>query len=417
MKRISLALCLLLAACCMTLAQDKVVERSAKKTPEWLNQANDGAFVVTVTASSLADAQVKAMTEVTERIILSVASNVSVSQRNESSEVVENGSVDSRDEFTRLSKIKSANLPFLKGYYEYSVLYPYSRSEQLTLQAEFEALDKEMTAKYEQLEHKLNNIEAVEDIKTAITELDALKAYFFDDVRLEQVDGLKKRYRQLYDALSLTGEFVKHGEYHCQLLLKGMPVKVSTVPTLKSNCASQLNVRPTADGKFVITYDDSDCIEDEENFINVQLRLDGKRLSHKFSLAEAGAGNADQRLSLVPEGKVMLTAAMVDAAAREVTDITVRLTVNNRNGSKFAVKSLELNVPDLAVPLIFDNADAVYSTKGLIQIKMLAKGDCSLRKVKKGDFAFVNGTLTVVNPNTGAIEPIKVALQYSTNWE
>lgn len=274
-----------------------------------------------------------------------------------------------------------------------------------------------MTAKYEQLEQKLNNIEAVEDIKTAITELEALKAYFFDDVRLEQVDGLKKRYRQLYDALSLTGEFVKHGEYHCQLLLKGMPVTVSTVPTLKSNCASQLNVRPTADGKFVITYDDSDCIEDEENFINVQLRLDGKRLSHKFSLAEAGAGNADQRLSLVPEGKVMLTAAMVDAAAREVTDITVRLTVNNRNGSKFAVKSLELNVPDLAVPLIFDNADAVYSTKGLIQIKMLAKGDCSLRKVKKGDFAFVNGTLTVVNPNTGAIEPIKVALQYSTNWE
>lgn len=68
----------------------------------------------------------------------------------------------------------------------------------------------------------------------------------------------------------------------------------------------------------------ADQIEDEENFINVQLRLDGKRLSHKFSLAEAGAGNADQRLSLVPEGKVMLTAAMVDAAAREVTDITVR---------------------------------------------------------------------------------------------
>ena len=94
MKRISLALCLLLAACCMTLAQDRVVERSAKKAPEWLNQANDGAIVVTVTASSLADAQVKAMTEVTERIILSVASNVSVSQRNESSEVVENGSVD-----------------------------------------------------------------------------------------------------------------------------------------------------------------------------------------------------------------------------------------------------------------------------------------------------------------------------------
>jgi hypothetical protein len=30
---------------------------------------------------------------------------------------------------------------------------------------------------------------------------------------------------------------------------------------------------------------------------------------------------------------------------------------------------------------------------------------------------FVKGTLNVVNPDTGAIESIKVALPYSTNWE
>lgn len=439
MKRITSVLCLLIAVCCMALAQNKVVERSAKKAPEWLNVANDGALVVTVTANSLADAQVKAMAEVTERIILSVASNVSVSQRSQSSEVVENDNVDSRDEFTRLSKIKSANLPFLKGispnkiagmywqrmrdkstgkeFYEYSVLYPYSRREQRTLQAEFEALDSEMTSKYEALEQKIDNIEAVEDIKAATTELEALKAYFFDDVRLQQVEGLKKRYRQLYDALTLTGQFTKRGQYVCQLLLKGSPVKVSTVPTVKSNCAGQLSVRPTTDGTFVITYDDSDCIEDEENFINIQLRLDGKRLDHKVLLAQPGSGFGSDKFSLAPEGKVVLNAAMVDAGERVVSDITVRLTVNNRNGSKFAVKSLELNVPDLSVPLVFDNADAVYSTKGVIQIKMLAEGDCSLRTTKKNDFGFVTGTLTVVNPDTGAIEPIKVALPYTTNWE
>lgn len=38
MKRISLTLCLLVATCCMSLAQTKVVERSAKKAPEWVNE-------------------------------------------------------------------------------------------------------------------------------------------------------------------------------------------------------------------------------------------------------------------------------------------------------------------------------------------------------------------------------------------
>lgn len=297
------------------------------------------------------------------------------------------------------------------------MLYPYSRREQRTLQAEFEALDQEMTAKYEALAQKIDNIESVEDIKAATTELNALKAYFFDDVRLEQVEGLKKRYLQLYDALTLTGKFVKRGQYSCQVLLKGRPVKVSTLPTVKSSSVTQLNVRPTTDGTFLVTYDDSECIEDEENTIDVMLRLEGKRLTYKISLTEAGSGFGSQKFSIAPEGKVLLTAAMVDAAEREVTDVTVRLTVNNRNGNKFAVKSFELNVPDIAVPLVFDNVDAIYSTKGLIQIKMLAQGEYSLRQVKKNDFGFVKGTLNVVNPDTGAIEPIKVALPYSTNWE
>ena len=81
------------------------------------------------------------------------------------------------------------------------------------------------------------------------------------------------------------------------------------------------------------------------------------------------------------------------------------------------MKSLELSVPDLAVPLIFDNIDAVYSTKGLIQIKLVAEGECSLRKTKSSSFGFVTGTLCIVNTATGAVESVKVSLPYSTNWE
>ena len=63
-------------------AQTKVVERSAKKVPGWLNTAVEDYLVVSVTAGSLAEGQTKALTEITERIIQSVASNVTVSKKN-----------------------------------------------------------------------------------------------------------------------------------------------------------------------------------------------------------------------------------------------------------------------------------------------------------------------------------------------
>ena len=72
-------------------------------------------LVVSVTAGSLAEGQTKALTEITERIIQSVASNVTVSKKNTLSEVNVNGIIESSDAFTQISRIKSANLPFLKG--------------------------------------------------------------------------------------------------------------------------------------------------------------------------------------------------------------------------------------------------------------------------------------------------------------
>lgn len=71
-------------------ADTKIIDKSAKKAPEWLGTATEGFLVVTVRANSLADAQSKALDEITERIIKSVASNVTVSQTNVASEVTTN---------------------------------------------------------------------------------------------------------------------------------------------------------------------------------------------------------------------------------------------------------------------------------------------------------------------------------------
>ena len=286
-----------------TFADTKVIEKSAKKAPEWLYSATDGFIVVTVEASNLGDAQQRALQLVTERIILSVATSVSVSQDNEISSVSTDGSVTEKESFKQVSRMKSANLPFLKGispskikdiywiklqdkatkaeHYEYSVKYPYSKTEQLQLVDEFERLDASKNQEYETLKNKLDNIESIEEIKQGILQLNSLKEYFFDNVRLSQVNALTEQYKALYNAITLSGKLSEAGKYEIQMLLNGKPVKVATVPTVTSNCASQIKVVPSGK-KFIVTYDAIDCLGDEENFINVQFRINGKRIESKF---------------------------------------------------------------------------------------------------------------------------------------
>lgn len=436
MKRLTILMCALLLAVGLA-AQTKVIDKSAKKAPEWLNTAVDDYLIVTVTAQSLADAQTKALAEVTERIIQSVASNVTVSARNEMSEVNTNGNIDSKDAYTRISKMKSANLPFLKGisstkvedvywlklqdkstkkeYYEYSVKYPFSRAEQAGLVKQFEELDAEKEAQYEALEQKINEIESVEEIGSCIAQLDALIEYFFDEVRLTQAKGLQKRYRQLYDALTVTGTFVEEGTYRCQVLLEGNPVKVSVRPKVTSNCAGQLSVRPS-EGAFIITYDAIDCLPEEENFLDILFRIGGKKLEHKVFLTEAG-GAGTATFSVVPEGKLILTADSVDAVRRKLYNINIRLTLNNRGGTPFGLKAIELHVPEISAPIVFDDIDGVYKTKGVLQIRALAEGDFTVREKKNSAFSFVEGSVTFVNPQTGAVERKRLSLPYVTNWE
>lgn len=433
MKRLMWVICALLLAVTVG-AQTKVIEKSAKKVPGWLNTAVDGYLVVTVTANSLAEAQTKAQAEITERIIQAVASNVSVSKKNVLSEVNTDGNIESTDAFTQVSKIKSANLPFLKGIslsnveeiywekiqdkatkkesYNYSVKYPFSRLEQRRLIAEFEALDAEKVAQYKVLEQKINEIESVDEIKQAVAELNTLSEYFFDDVRLSQVKGLIGRYNQLYDALSVTGTFLEGGKYQCQVLLDGSPVRVSAKPKVTSNCAGQISVRPS-DGMFVISYNAEDCLPEEENFLNISLNVGGKRLQHKAFLSESGASGAS--FSVVPEGKLILTADSV--ADRKIFNINIRLTLNNRGGTPFGLKALELHVPEISTPIIFDDIDGVYKTKGIVQIKALAEGEFTAKEKKSSAFSFVQGSITFVNPLTGAVERAKLSLPYVTNWE
>ena len=428
-----LMLSLVALLCTSAQAEDKVVEKSAKKIPEWLTGAADGFLVVTVEAPSIADAQRLALDEVTERIIRSVASNVSVDQRTELSETVTDGSVSSStDTYTRNSRIRSANLPFLKGItlskvadiywvklrdkhtkaerYEYSVKYPYSRMDQRMLQAEFEELDAEKSAELEALEQKLDNITSLDDISAGIAGCDALAEYFVDNVRAAQVNALKARYNGLYKTVGVLGAVTGNGTAECALSVNGNAVRSGLMPTVTSNCASNISVVPT-DGTYRITYDTSDCLPDEENYLTVSFRVRGKRVEHRMSLN--GGGMQSGKFSVVPEGSVILTA---DTESGIITGLDIRLTLNNRGTTDFGVKSLELNVPGLAAPVIIDDIDAVYSSRGLVKLNCRVQGDIRLAQGAAGTSRMLGGRIMLVNPLSGSVVSTRLSLPFTKNW-
>lgn len=419
-----------------TFAQYKVIEASSKKAPAWVNSMVPGQLIVTVYGNNMGECQDRALTEISERIIKAVASNVVASTSSNSSEITTNAGTQSYDMFQSTSKIRSANLPFLKGislskavgsYWEkqqdkntkdvkiaFSVAYPFSDSELNSLIAEYERLDGEKASQVEEIINSIDAIDDVAQIKQGILKLQGLKNFFVDAARISEVDAALKRYQSLYSLLTVAVTQNSDSECTVQLLLNGNPVKVGVAPKVKgSECLSNISSQ-AQDGAFVVTFDSQDCLEEDENALDIVFNIDGKSIKKKAPLKKNIDGMGAGKFSVIPEGKIYLQAA--SSTGEAVTDITIRLSLNNRGGTPFGLKSIELIVPELTAPIIFDDTNVVYNTKGVVQVKALAQGTFAARSTTKSALSFVKGSVTVVNPESGAIETLKINLPYSTNW-
>lgn len=418
-------------------AETKVVERSAKKAPEWVGGVAEGFLVVNVRAHSLDDAQTQALQKITEQILMSVASNVSVSQNNLMTETTRNGRVDSNDSFTKRVAINAAKLPYMKGitlakaadvywerkidkktkqeFYDYAVKYPFPPSERRRLIYDFEEYDASMSAELDRLEEALASTVSVEGINNALASLDALQEYFVDDVRAAKVSSLRQRYKDIYKNVTVYGGCVAPGVLECGLQVNGYRFFVPTVAKVTSNCARIISTTQS-EGVFKINFDASDCLPDEVNTITTTFRIGDRKLEQTFEITPIGSGSDKASFAVVPSGKVYLSAGSSSAAERTLSDISVRLTLDNKGGTPFGVKALELKVPELASEIVLDNLDLVFTTPGLVEVNAMAEGSFRVSEMKSTTTSFVTGALTVVNPDTGAVERIRLTLPYTTNW-
>lgn len=271
-------------------AQYKVIESSSKKAPSWIGVSQSDYIIVSSEGGSLDDAKVKCLEYIKQSIITSVAVNISSTEKfSESVEMVGESMNANRKYESEIESI-AGSLPFISGIliddaeiywkklynkkdksykYEVHAKYPFSSIRRGELVSEFMAQDKEQYDKYLSLKDAFDTFDNVEFIDQAISNLHALRKYFFDAKRQAEVDALVNNYRRLYKAISLLPYSEKLGEIVYYLELDGRKVTCSRKPTVKSQYATNIQVIPNEDKTYTLTYNYDYCLPEDDNTIEV----------------------------------------------------------------------------------------------------------------------------------------------------
>ncbi len=284
--------------------QYKIVDRSSRRMPDWVTSLTKDYLNVTATAPTLEEAKAAALASVKQQIAESIASRIVAETDFSRTDVEVNDRYSYKQKMETSIKSRSAKLPFIseislskvsnfyweKRYtkmtmtteYFYAVQYPFSDFDMKKLVLEFNMHERELNEKLAAFESGMNAITSIEDIDKSINDLRAFSAEFLEeDPRFTQINSLSNQYRKLYDYISLNYVQEKKGVIAASLLLSDHQISTRQKPILKSNCASKLASKYEGN-TLIITYDDTPCYDEDENYVEVRYRTGNKYLTEKI---------------------------------------------------------------------------------------------------------------------------------------
>lgn len=412
----------------VSFAAVKVVERSSKKAPVWLNTMEREYIITSAVADDLERAKSLCMDNIRTQVIESVAQNVQSSSASTlSQETMTSGITDFVDNFSTTYKTQAATVPFLTGisaskaedyYWEkrqdketgevtwlYSIKYPFPRIELKRLVDIFNTNDRKMAARYEELRDGYDNIESVEQIDRAVSDLKPLIDYFFDDVRKGDAQTLQRNYSALYGRIFLSEVSSRPGEYVYRLMLGDKPVSCSRKPSLKSETLTQLHAEKRGT-EWVVTYDYADADVNEQNIVQLSQRVGPVSIREQIFADLAGTV-----IEIRPLGEASMTAEVRTDSI--VGGITMRMDVDvNRDDIK--VKGVSLRVPGIRMPVTADGLDTALTGSGVNSLTIAFPGpyetDSASVRVD-----ILRGSMTV-SDGKGVMHKVALSVPVVYNW-
>lgn len=324
-------------------AQYKVEESSARKMPEWVMSTAKDYLIVTATGGDIEEAKTAVIENVKKQIAQSIATRI-VAESD-----LRTSAFESDDSFSKTQSMetsvmsRTAKLPFIgeialskaadyywerryyrstgRNEYFYAVKYPFSEYEMKRLVSEYRLYDKKLDEQLSEFETGLDFISSIEEIGENINKLKVfLNEFDVQDPRYDQVQILSNRYRELYDQITIDWFQEKKGMVVVSLTLGGRSISTSQRPVLKSNCATRITSSYEGNA-LVIRYNDDNCYDEDENYIELHLKAGNKYISERIFFkstvdisltgivtdAATGEPVAYARLTLIPGGKTATT--------------------------------------------------------------------------------------------------------------
>jgi hypothetical protein len=430
MKKLTYSMIMLFMSL-MAFAQPRVLDKSGRK-PDWINGIAKDFIIVSGSGATINDAQNNALMLIKERIVSAVADNVKATSTMQTVETNTNKSVYSFfEKYSSEVKSQSGKVPYLQGislsnanefyweklndkktnktYFDYHIKYPFPEFELKKLVSDFKFRDKELTDNLNRIEEEIESVSSIEKIESNLDELRALQDAFID-ARLDKVNTLLARYRDLYKAIELTEAENKPGLLKLTLRLGDRTISTVKKPTVTSECARIKGMKNNI-ADWEILYDYENCYEDPENNVQVSFRFGNSTISKKFyfnvTANKAGiyVSETIQFIKLTEDPDNILTSNCL-------------ITTVSKYDSPVLIQKITIEIKGIA-PIILEDLNQGFSGKGNHPLKLTINSPIPKLVSSSAGKAnpVLSGTIQFKNQSTGESTTYRIYNQkYSTSW-
>lgn len=433
MNRLLLTLTLILgliAANNVNAQKAKVIESQPKKQPAWVNTLVKDYIIAVGSASTLEDAQEKALVKVKEHIISSVADNVSSKSEYTLVEDNQSGDMSIKETYKVATRTRAADIPFIKGislnqveeYYwakvkesdgrinfYYHIKYPFSDFQLKKLVMEYEKADRELTKQLDLLTAKIDETNRIEELQQTHSEIKALMKSFIDvDNRYHQSQVATAKIEAMLKNVSIEPVSQTLGEVRFTINIGDKVMTTTAKPRVKSNCAKVNDVK-SVDSEWVAKYMYEECYDDPDNKIIVEYRNQfGKTQREFFFNVKA------ETIDIFVKNEINFTGGTDNGT--EIYGCNCFVPIVSKYDSPFVVTKIVLNFGNEA-PIIIDNIGMEFSGKGTHDLNLIVSQalDKSIYTAKK--YQFIKGVVYYQSAKTGEQSSYQLYNQpITTNW-
>lgn len=411
-------------------AQDKVIEKSQKKKPDWVNSTIKDYIIVTGRGATVDEAKNQVIPLVRDEIMNSVAVYVKSKSEMTIENENKNNIINTIERFKNTSTVETADIPSLKGlslnkvdefYWEkiqdkktkavtvaYHVKYPFSQAQLQKLLDEFNKKEQEMTDQLNAIVEHFDEIESIEEISTKIKQLETLEDYFIDNRKEKAQLGITQL-KDMLKSIEIVPIENELGTLKYGLKIGEKFYATSQKPKYKNSECVLVTSKVSEGHVQIIKYTYEDCMEDEKNSISVSYRFGNNKVDKTFYF-----DITSNMVKVFIRGDIIMKAT--DKDDDNVNSYSCDFTLVSKYDAPFVVEKVILNWPGMS-PVTIDNIGKEFSGKGVQNLIVEVTEPIDLRKSSSKNKPAVDGTIFFKAKGTGETKRYRFYGQnIETNW-